>query len=273
MNNNIKRNELLHDKFSRKYDKRHYEIYNNIEQCRISDLIKYIFKLLGKSEVNALDYWSWTWNLTKHFLINWFNAYSLDISSESLSVLNQRFEKYRSKLKTIKFDWYDIPIDDNKFDLVWIYSVLHHIPDYIKAFDDISRVIKKWWFIIVDHEVNSNFWNPDDNLKEYNKLSNNLFKKVINLFKSWEIFEIWFWRWVYIRKFINYNYRNEGDIHVFKNDHIEWDKIKEKLNSLNFEIVKENDYLLYNVNVKDKDYKKYSSLTNNMKYIIAKKIK
>lgn len=268
----IQKNEILHDKVSKKYNYKHIEIYNDIEQNRLTKLINSILVLINKNNIEALDYWSWTWNLTWHFLSKWCSSFALDISQKSLDVLKNKFFNYQNKLNIIKFEWYDIPIENDKFDLVGIYSVLHHVPDYIYALEDIYRVIKKWWYLLIDHEANNNYWNPDNYLLEYNKLSNDFFKKLKNIFISWELFEYWFWKSIFIRKFVNDRYRAEWDIHVFKDDHIEWDLVKEKLKNLWFEIVEENDYLLYNINVSIEEYEKYNKKTSNTKYIIAKKL-
>jgi hypothetical protein len=47
-----------------------------------------------------------------------------------------------------------------------------------------------------------------------------------------------------VRRIFNPRYSNEGDIHVWPDDHIEWPKIRTKLEGLGFEVVASEDYLL-----------------------------
>jgi len=266
-------NEKVHNKIANKYNSRHIEIYNDIEQSRINNVISKLLELINKNndKIEVLDYWSWTWNLTKFFLQNNCNVTSIDISDESLNFLQKLFLKYKKKLTVKKFDWYDIPFKDLSFDVVATYSVLHHIPDYMKAISDMIRVIKKWWYLYIDHESNINHWNPSNNLLKYRKLYDSLYHKVKSIVFTWEIFEFSFWKWVFIRKFINPRYVVEGDIHVWKDDFIDWEKIINYLEDNWFEIVENVDYLQYHPYVSVDIYEKFKNNVSDTKYIIARK--
>jgi hypothetical protein len=53
------------------------------------------------------------------------------------------------------------------------------------------------------------------------------------------------------RIFLDPHYAEEGDIHVFMDDHIEWDKMLDIV-SKKCDVIAKEDYLLFNG-----DYKKY----------------
>lgn len=268
----VKENEKIHNLVAEKYNARHIEIYNKIEQSRIDLVIKNLLKKINNdSSIQVLDYWSWTWNLTKFFLQNSCEVTSLDISNESLDILKKLYADYSNNLHIKKFDWYVIPSEDRTFDIVATYSVLHHIPDYMRALDDMLRVIKIGWYIYLDHEHNINHWNPSGDLSEYTGLYNSFFYKLKSILFTWEVFEFNFWKGVFIRKFINPKYANEWDIHVWKDDYIDWEKIIIHLTNNWFEIIENIDYLQYHPYVSIENYNLYTQKVNNMKYIIARK--
>jgi len=268
----IKDNELVHDKVAKKYDWRHIEIYNEVEQNRIGSVIDSILKKFHKekSSLKVLDYWAWTWNLTKFFLKNNCKVTSLDISEESLSLLQKSYSSY-GNLEIQKFEGYEIPFEDWSFDIVATYSVLHHIPDYIKALEDITRVINKGWILYIDHEHNKNHWNAWPELIAYTNSYNSFSNKLKTIISSGEILEFNFWKGVFIRQFINPKYANEWDIHVWKDDYIEWESIITYLTDHGFEIIADIDYLWYHPYISIEDYNLSKEKVNNMKYLIARK--
>ena len=101
----------------------------------------------------------------------------------------------------------------------------------------------------------------------------NIYKPVdkCEILISWEVFEFSFWRGVFIRKFIDLKYANEWDIHVWRDDYIEWDKITKHLVEKWFEIIEDVDYLQYHPYVPIEKYNEIKNRANNMKYIIARK--
>jgi hypothetical protein len=48
-----------------------------------------------------------------------------------------------------------------------------------------------------------------------------------------------------IRLKLNPRYSIEGDIHVWEDDHVEWDKIEYQLREQSCEVILKEDYLLY----------------------------
>jgi hypothetical protein len=60
-----------------------------------------------------------------------------------------------------------------------------------------------------------------------------------------------------VRRLFNPRYTNEGDIHVFPDDHIEWDRIEALLVGLGFEVIAKEDYLLNRSLYRPEVYKRY----------------
>ncbi|MDD4188402.1 MAG: hypothetical protein PHX04_06610, partial [Bacilli bacterium] len=88
---------------------------------------------------------------------------------------------------------------------------------------------------------------------------------------SKELFNFDFLKTVFIKFFINKKYQREGDIHVWTDDHIEWEKVKELIKKEKCEIFEEEDYLMYKPKGGLKIYEEYSELTNDTKLIVIKK--
>ncbi len=135
------------------------------------------------------------------------------------------------------------------------------------------RVCKPGGFIYIDHEANENRWNTYKNLSRYNAFTKQTnvehFKK---LSKTREIFNKDFWESLLIMLFINKRHKREGDIHVWKDDHIKWEEIKKIVKSENYKIIQEVDYLMYKPKGGIKLYNTYKNLCNDTKYIFIKNI-
>jgi hypothetical protein len=72
-------------------------------------------------------------------------------------------------------------------------------------------------------------------------------------------------------KFVNPRYRREGDIHVFKDDHIEWDAINVAILANGGEVVLEMDYLLFKRDYDMSIYCAYKNEINDMHLLVARK--
>ena len=68
----------------------------------------------------------------------------------------------------LKINGYDLSnIDDNHLDLVAVYSVLHHVPDYLKIIEEMIRVSKPGGVLYIDHEVSPSYWNQSKEYKDF----------------------------------------------------------------------------------------------------------
>lgn len=158
-------------------------------------------------------------------------------------------------------------IKDDSFDMVATYSVLHHVPDYLKIVDEFVRVLKPGGVIYIDHEVSPSYWEINDTYQSYlEELGgdfgrNHLYElgiteKVSVLSRLSSLLSVASWKRL-IRMFARIEHEQlpdgEGDIHVYKHDHIEWEEIKSKLlpfchgSLYSFEI-KSKETLLWSLN-------------------------
>jgi ubiquinone/menaquinone biosynthesis C-methylase UbiE len=127
-------------------------------------------------------------------------------------------------------------VADASFDLIATYSVLHHIPDYLGAVAELARMCRPGGVIMIDHEQNDAFWQADPVYRAFQRSA---------LRFDWRKFLTPSNYLHRLRRIANPRHSNEGDIHVWPDDHIEWLKIKELMAQSGFEVVLEQDYLLY----------------------------
>ncbi|MDD4188412.1 MAG: class I SAM-dependent methyltransferase [Bacilli bacterium] len=268
---NIKHNQVQHDKVALTYNSKHSEIYNIYEQNRLEKSIDFCIKYVNSnSSAKVLDFGAGTGNLSRIFLEKGCTVTALDVSQKSLNVLKDKLTF--NNLNTVLYNGFKLPFEDNTFDITATYSVLHHIPDYISAIKEMIRVTKKDGLVYIDHEANENKWNPSIELIEYNSLTKQtIFEHIKKIFIAKELFTFDFIKTVFIKFFINKKYQREGDIHVWKDDHIEWNKAKELIIEEKCEIFKEENYLMYKPKGGLEIYEKYSKLTNDTKLIVIKK--
>lgn len=274
MDKNIKHNILVHDKVYKSYNLKHSEIYNDFEQSRLKNLVSEIVSMLDKDELSdklsVLDVGAGTGNLSLKFIELGCYVTASDVSRKSLELLKS-ISNNKNKIDLVCIDGKDLPFDDNKFDIVCTYSVLHHIPDYLHAIREMVRVAKPGALIYIDHEASESKWNPNRFLKEYNLITKqSFFEHIWKLIKTRELFSFQFIKSAFIKMFIDRKHQREGDIHIWEDDHIEWKEVRELIKNLNCKILKEVDYLMYKPKAV-KVYHKYKDLCNDTKYIIFRK--
>jgi ubiquinone/menaquinone biosynthesis C-methylase UbiE len=258
----IESNIQIHDKIAARYEKLHGEIYNDIEQSRLrKTLAEAVDAISPKREnVNALDFGCGAGNLTKHFLDLGLRVTAADVSGDFLKLVGERFGPGIELFKLNGIDLREMP--DNKFDFIATYSVLHHIPDYMAALKELVRVCRPGGVIYLDHEVNEGYWErtpayrkflseglrPD--WKKYMRPSNYINK---------------------VRRIFNPKFTNEGDIHVWPDDHIEWDLIEKNMKSWSCQTVLCKDYLHYNKQYREDVYRKYQDVCSDMRVMAFRK--
>ena len=73
----------------------------------------------------------------------------VDLSDQSISLCKKHFELFSQTGNIINTDAENLPFDDNTFDLVYSWGVLHHIPDMQKSINEVYRVLKPGGKIII----------------------------------------------------------------------------------------------------------------------------
>jgi ubiquinone/menaquinone biosynthesis C-methylase UbiE len=265
----VQYNIVAHDLIFKRYEKMHIEIFNPIEQARLHNCLKSAIsciKSISKEKI-ALDYGCGSGNLTTHMLDLGMRVVSADVSDNFLSMIKTKFEGSK-KSEILKINGYDLSgINDNSFDFVSLYSVLHHVPDYLQILKELIRVIKPGGIIYIDHERSEDFWRNSPVYANFIRLSG------LNLFFSWDNLKKYFKSSSYIhgiRRLLDSRYQPEGDIHVWPDDHIEWSKIENIFSNEGCEIVLKENYLLYK-KYPLKIYEAFKSRCNDCCLIIARK--
>lgn len=145
-----------HKKEAKYYDKIHTEIFNFYEQKRINRSLDSILSGFSK-DCKVLDVGCGTGNLTIKLLERGFrNIVCLDISKEMLDVLREKITKYGYNRNNIKFVVSDLDtfLSENtqKFDIILMASVLHHLPDYIDSLKRLKEILSERGIIYITHE-------------------------------------------------------------------------------------------------------------------------
>lgn len=233
----VRQNVAVHNRIARKYEKLHGEIFNDIEQARLRSIVRRALEEVrtGINPPTALDFGCGSGNLTSHLLACGASVTAADVAQGFLDLVRSRYPSNR--LQTFLLNGTDLAeLPDSSFDVVAAYSVLHHIPDYLGACREMARVCRKGGVILFDHEVPDEYWKPSPLYAEFLQSALRLdwrkYMKPANYLHR-------------LRRVFDPRYSNEGDIHVWPDDHIEWGKITDQLKSQGFEIVLEKKYLLY----------------------------
>lgn len=263
----IKENVKVHDRVFDKYEEIHGEIFNKVEQARLAEKIKYATEQIktDSDRKKALDYGCGTGNLTRHIIDNNIHTVAVDVSKNFLSLVNNKYSD-TGLVETLQIKGEDLEgIGSEEFDFVATYSVLHHIPDYFKALEEMMRVLKRGGVIYLDHEHSEGYWNQSDDYKEFMGLVEPKKEKSIKRFFKLKNYII------NLKRISNPRYEPEGDIHVWFDDHIEWKRIEKKLKDSNFEILLSENYLVYKGYYPLEVYNKFKEKCNDMHLLVARK--
>ncbi len=269
-NKTIKFNIKAHNKIARKYEKKHGEIFNDIEQARIRDAVVEIITTVrtGGQDLKALDVGCGSGNLSRHLIGEGVYTVSADVSEKFLELVEAEFSG-TGLCETMQLNGQDLNgLEDCTFDIAATYSVLHHVPDYLHLLKEMCRVLKHGGVIYLDHEGNEAYFNKSVEYTRFLKLAKRksvAVKHYLGLLFSFGFYVR------FIRKRINPRFKGEGDIHVWPDDHIEWDKIEKLLYSEGFHIVKKQDYLNYNRRYRKEVYELYKDKCNDTTMLIARK--
>ncbi|CAN5394822.1 hypothetical protein BH10BAC6_BH10BAC6_01170 [soil metagenome] len=264
----ILQNVALHTRIAEEYDKRHAEIYNEHEQLRLKEALQRAISgvIPTNNACVALDYGCGAGNLTHHLLNIGCSVVAADVTPAFLDLVRTSFDS--RQLSTFLLNGADLSgIADATFDVVATYSVLHHVPDYLAILQEFARVLKPGGVVIIDHEACESYWNPSVALTEFQELTKKPRKiadRIADLSRpSWYVK-----KW---RKLLNARYQEEGDIHVWLDDHIEWLKVREVLQLSGVHPIHEEDYLLHQAHYNKDVFDKFAHECSDMHLYIGRK--
>ena len=265
----IQFNKEAGDRVSASYERLHREIFNPVEQQRLRDALAVAKNAVktGAQPLKALDYGCGSGNLTRYLIELGIHTVSADISRGFLTLIESRFRQtgLSEGLLINGTDLSNVP--DGSFDLAATYSVLHHVPDYLRIVKEMCRVLKPGGVIYLDHEVNQSYWNRPKEYVEFLKKARPAvdWRRCLRLLLDVR-------GYVHIvRRLRNPRYKPEGDIHVWPDDHIEWGKIEQLLASEGFEVILKRDYLLYRDEYDLGLYNEYKDKCADETVLIARK--
>lgn len=258
-------NIRLHEKIARSYDQRHAEIYNAIEQQRLSESLANATGQIKSGGLRSMDYGCGAGNLTHHLIRLGHTVTAADVTP-SFTQITSSFDPAR--ITPFVLNGADMhEVESGSFDFIATYSVLHHIPDYITAIKEMIRVTKSGGIIYLDHEASPEHWNPSPALSEFRSkttVRNSIGHYVLCLLSpKW-----WMKR---ARKTWNPRYAEEGDIHVWPDDHIEWDAIRTLFTTEGVEILRDESYLLFQPHYDVNLWQEYRDRCTDMHIIVGRK--
>ncbi|HWT11301.1 MAG TPA: methyltransferase domain-containing protein [Allosphingosinicella sp.] len=254
----IDRNIRIHDQVASSYEKTHDEIFNPLEQARLRAALERA-KAGMRSAVGsprALDFGCGSGNLTRHLLALGFEVVAADVSPGFLRLIEERHPA--EPVTTYRMDGRSLSgLGDSSFDFVAAYSVLHHVPDYLAAVEEMGRVTRPGGIVYIDHEHSPSYWRGDPAYREFRRGAARF---------DWRKFLVPHNYYGKLRRLlVDPHYSNEGDIHVWPDDHIEWDEIDRRLGSAGFETLFSEDYLVFRSGYRAEVYEAYRNRCADMR--------
>jgi SAM-dependent methyltransferase len=240
-----------------RYEARHPEIFNDVEQARLRAALE---RACGDAPGGrALDFGCGSGNVTARLLELGMDVTAADLSPEFLQDVERRYG-----VPTLRLNGRDLAgVPDGSFDLVAAYSVLHHIPDYLAAVRELARVTAPGGIVYLDHEANEGFWAPDGCAHH---LRIEWQERRLTAPGFWNPERRRWQRYLMPSKYAlgvrllfdpDYLFGVEGDIHVWAEDRIEWDRIVEALEESGCAVAWREQYLNYNPEYPEDLYEAY----------------
>ena len=260
----IDRNIRIHDRVATTYDRIHDEIFNPVEQSRLRAALERAKAALatGTARPRALDLGCGSGNLTRHLLELGFEVVAADVSPRFLDLVERRFEG--APLTTRRIDGRGLgSLADGSFDLAAAYSVLHHVPDYLAAVAEMARVTRPGGIVFIDHEHGPAYWRDDLDYREFVRRARRF---------DWRKFLVPHNYYGKLRRLlIDPKYSNEGDIHVWPDDHIEWDKVERIAAESGCAPLFSEDYLVCRAGYRPEVYEHYRARCTDMRVAAFRK--
>lgn len=244
----IAHNRRAHDRVAGAYDARHREIFNDVEQGRLATAVREALGAVRDAPatgVHALDVGAGTGNLTRHLLACGARVTAADVSRECLALVRQQFGT-TGRVETALLDGEHLAtFPDGGFDLAACYSVLHHVPDYLELVREMGRVVRTGGVVYLDHERHDLSWraSPERDLflREAITWPPKTWRRFVNPGSYWRRLRPAL-EW---RKWLNPRWMPEGDLHIWRDDHVEWARVEAALATVDVRAVAVHDYLLY----------------------------
>jgi SAM-dependent methyltransferase len=240
----VRENIARHDQVARQYDDSHTEIFNRVEQARLERDLRAAAATVESTHRRALDFGAGTGNLSRKLLRLGFEVTAADVSANMLSRLAAQ-EPEATKDGTLRTFTLDggpaLSFPDGHFAFVAAYSVLHHIPDYLGAVRELARVVAPGGILFLDHEMNESHWRSPAGVR-INRL---LTQPRYAMGRAWaRVQRLWGVREPALPPPAERAPVCEGDIHIYADDHIEWQRVRDTARDNGIEELSYKEYLL-----------------------------
>lgn len=271
----IAHNRAAHDRLRAGYDARHPEIHNPIEQARLVEAVGRAVAAIRSATPPAdrvlLDVGAGTGNLTEKLLAHPGRVIAADLSTGMLADLAARFGA-SGRFGTQPLDGEGLrPIADASVDLVGAYSVLHHVPDYLALVDEMARVVRPGGVILLEHEKAPGYWAPSEALTRF------FAEAVVWPARRWTRYLDPRRYWARVRPLLVWQrwsdprWMPEGDLHIWPDDHVQWDLVAARLRAAGCEIVLVEDHLAYEPRFDRATWERYRHLAADTRMCLARR--
>ena len=255
-------------KRTRRYDATHPDIFNSHEQARLAAAVGRAVDAITSGGSNALDFGCGTGNLTRHMRDLGLTVTCADVSPHFLQIVAERYEAPTIELAGGSTD----AVADGAFDLIGVYSVLHHLPDYVASVGRLVSKLKPGGVLFIDHECNHTYWSPDRELAQFRQemRAGQMQRFWCPDHKRWQRrLSPSHYRARY-RRFRNIN--EEGDVHVYAHDHVDWETVIQVAVEASCELIERTDYLLFRAGGYDEAvWRKWNSRASDMGGVILRR--
>jgi ubiquinone/menaquinone biosynthesis C-methylase UbiE len=275
----VERSVRAYERASRRYERHHPEIFNDVEQGRLKDALGRALAAVRSAEGReplVLDFGCGTGNLTRLLLGLEARVLAADVSPEFLRIVERRFGS-TGRVQTMRLNGVDMEeLGDGSVDMVAAYSVLHHVPDYVAIVDEMQRVLRPGGVVFVDHEVTEAWWDKDSCAERF-KIA--VREAQLNRPGLWNPARRRWQRALVPRNYVErwrrwrdpgYPLNAEGDIHVWAWDHIEWPLIRASLERRGSQILLEEDYLHYSADFPRELWQRHAASCSDMRLLVAR---
>lgn len=237
-------NIRLHDEVAGRYDDLHREIFNATEQRRLMRSLRQAWSCVRTRHRRALDFGAGTGNLTEKLLELGAEVHAVDVSVEMLQQIERNHPSAvqvgRLQTQTLNGS-FPLPFPDRSFAFVAAYSVLHHVPDYLRAVDELARLVAVGGVLYIDHELNDEHWRSGAWVRMHRALTLPRYA----LGRAWaRLGCLWGRRDPVLPPPGERPLAEEGDIHIHGDDHIEWSHVQRVAEARGIGEISTEDYLL-----------------------------
>jgi ubiquinone/menaquinone biosynthesis C-methylase UbiE len=144
----IKANLEFHEKTADTYDKTAEMRFNRNFENRMDATFRSLFK---RSPGKLLEVGCGTGTIME-LAQPYFDVHGVDLSPKMVAKARKRFKNVRVSQAE------ELPYKDNTFDVVVLYSFLHHVYDLGKVLFEAKRVLKPGGILYIDNDPNKDFF-------------------------------------------------------------------------------------------------------------------